>query len=482
MSSEHRALAPAEAEHLAAAVVAEDVGPPQRRDVAAAVDVAAGDRAAAVRVAVLGERQREARCVAARAAARSSGCPRACSSRSCARRRMTIDLLALPGRRRRRTGRRSRGRTRSATGCAGRGADLRRGRRPPANGLSAGCAYGPARASTSMRRILPSSVPGPGPVVGIAARRRRRRCRCRGSRPGRTRSCRRCGCANGCATVSRTRCARSRPVRVARDRGTPRSRVAPSARRCSRRRSVRCRVSRMEREPEQPALAARRRRAGDVEERRREQRALLEDPDPPRLLDDEQAPAAVARMGQEDRVLETLDHRLEPQLRSRRPGGHRQADQQRQARQERAVKSAFAVAPPVRRRIAMVRGERSCIRGLPMVPVPCCSGSRRSHQRVDRTPGSAARRERAASIFECARAARSRQTDRMRPAGRRHRQGREKHLTGSSRSPTRRRRPGGAPGAGRWPRASRRRSSWSSSMPPPSLALTLTIQPLTPSG
>ena len=83
------------------------------------------------------------------------------------------------------------------------------------------------------------------------------------------------------------------------------------------------REARMEGEPEQATLAAGKHPARDVEEGLRQQRALLEDPDPPRLLDHEQAPAAVARMGQEDRGLEALDHRLEPQLTAPRPPARR---------------------------------------------------------------------------------------------------------------------------------------------------------------
>ena len=106
---------------MPAAVVAVDVAAAQRR-VRAAVDVAAGDRAAVV-VAVLRDRLHElarAERLVLELRAALVDVP-AVVLEAGARRRRVVDLLdRRPGRRRRCRGRRSRGRTRSATRCGGR--------------------------------------------------------------------------------------------------------------------------------------------------------------------------------------------------------------------------------------------------------------------------------------------------------------------------------------------------------------------------
>ena len=144
------------------AVVAVEVRADQGRDRATAVDVAADDRAPAVVVRRLDDRVARAGRLGAVELVR---CPRAAFQPQlmpdCRRAARSRSPRTRPGRRRRSRDRRLRGRTRSATGCAGRTSRSRR-RRParPTNGLSAGMLYGalPTRFG-SMRRILPSGTP-----------------------------------------------------------------------------------------------------------------------------------------------------------------------------------------------------------------------------------------------------------------------------------------------------------------------------------
>ncbi len=63
----------------------------------------------------------------------------------------------------------------------------------------------------------------------------------------------------------------------------------------------------MEGESEQPALTATRDLGRDVEERPIDERPVAHDPDPPGLLDDEEAAAPVGRIGDVDRVGESVD-------------------------------------------------------------------------------------------------------------------------------------------------------------------------------
>ena len=69
----------------------------------------------------------------------------------------------------------------------------------------------------------------------------------------------------------------------------------------------------MERQPEQPAFAAGRQAIADVEERIAEQLPVAHDPDLAALLEDEDAAAAVAGVGDRQRRDKPVDHRLEVQ-------------------------------------------------------------------------------------------------------------------------------------------------------------------------
>ena len=71
------------------------------------------------------------------------------------------------------------------------------------------------------------------------------------------------------------------------------------------------RVVRMEGEAEQAALAAARDERAQIEKRRRQDARAVEDFDAPRLLEDEEAPRAVARVNQAERGAETGDDWLE---------------------------------------------------------------------------------------------------------------------------------------------------------------------------
>ena len=70
---------------------------------------------------------------------------------------------------------------------------------------------------------------------------------------------------------------------------------------------------RVEGEPEEPAFSAGRQAVADVEERVAEQLPIAHDPDLAALLEHEDAPAAVARVGDRERRGELVDHQLEVQ-------------------------------------------------------------------------------------------------------------------------------------------------------------------------
>jgi hypothetical protein len=74
------------------------------------------------------------------------------------------------------------------------------------------------------------------------------------------------------------------------------------------------RVSRMERDREQPLLAPAADAAADVEERLRSQPAVHDDADHARLFDDVQLPGLATRLGDVDRRVETRDERAHAQL------------------------------------------------------------------------------------------------------------------------------------------------------------------------
>ena len=182
-----------------------------------------------------------------------------------------------------RRGRRWRGRTRTATGCAGRRTKISSRPGAPTNGLSAGPCTAAARGRGSMRRILPSSesrfwafralVAAPAAVAGADVEGRR----------GRNASWPPLWLASGSADASGRAARRSASARSALARRGTRRRAVAVAGRCSRRRSGRVlRVVGRERDRQQALLAAAGDAAADVEERASPQPApVAHDPDRP---------------------------------------------------------------------------------------------------------------------------------------------------------------------------------------------------------
>jgi hypothetical protein len=70
----------------------------------------------------------------------------------------------------------------------------------------------------------------------------------------------------------------------------------------------------MEGDAQQASLSATAYPRTDVEEGRRQQLRTLHDPNPATLLDDEQTPGTVARVGDGDRRIEAARHAFEVQL------------------------------------------------------------------------------------------------------------------------------------------------------------------------